>query len=238
MHNNHEDICIPQELASKMDFKLDVIDCSDYNTEFDKINTKNVSMVQSDKKKFQYYNYYSQFQNKLIISGNVSPLIKELFHPVDKVSAINLARLSHYHNSKFALEAISEWLNGSLNIAKEYNVIIEKLFYWELRFGTWAPMYNSELDIAVEEFSPYNCRDLINNSLSTPASFRIKPDHILYTKLINNLWPELLEISINPHSNRLINKNKKKFILKGMDFLRKIKIYNLARFFYRKLVLR
>ena len=238
MDSNHEDIHIPQELSSKMDFKLDVIDCSDYNTEFDKINTKNVSMVQSDKKKFQYYNYYSQFQNKLIISGNVSPLIKELFHPVDNVSAVNLARLLHYHNSKFALKAISEWLNVSLTIAKEYNVSIEKLFYWELRFGTWAPMYNSELDIAVEEFSPYNCRDLINNSLSTPASFRIKPNYILYTKVINNLWPELLEISTNPHSNQLINKKKKYFIKKGMDFLRNIGLYNLVRFFYRKLILK
>ncbi|MCJ7802630.1 MAG: hypothetical protein MUP82_09780, partial [Candidatus Marinimicrobia bacterium] len=235
MDDNHEDIAIPKQIASNNNLNFNVIDCSKYNNEFDKINTKNVFMVQSDRKKLQYFNYFTKFGNKMIISGNISPLIKVLHPQVDKVTAKNLARLLHFHNSKYAVKAISKWLEQSNGYSKKYNINIEKLFYWEMRFGTWAPMFNSELDIAVEEFSPYNCRNLLNVMLSTPVELRSSPNQILYSKIIHKLWPELLELPINPNSyNNPMNK-KNKIINGTMRLLKIIGLYKVARFFYRKL---
>ncbi len=237
MDNTHQDIAIPKQIASNNNLNFNVIDCSEYNNDFDKINTNNVYIVQSDKKKLQYYNYFSQFDNKLIISGNVGQLIKALYPPVDKITANNLARLLYFHNSKYAVNAISKWLEKSNSYSKKYDINIEKLFYWEMRLGTWAPMFNSELDIAVEEFSPYNCRDLINILLSIPAELRTRPNVIIYRRIIKKLWPELLDLPINPNSYSNSIK-KKKFILRTMDLLKKIGLYKTVRYFYRKLILR
>ncbi len=238
MDDNHEDLVIPKQLASNNNLNFNIIDCSEYNNEFDKINTKNVFMVQSDKKKLQYFNYFSQFDNKLLISGNVSPLIKELHPRVDKVTAKNLARLLYFHNNKYAVKAISKWLKQSNEYSKKYNVNIEKLLYWEIRSGSWAPMFNAELDIALEEFSPYNCRKLLNVMLSAPSEFRTNPDQILYNRIIDKLWPELLELPINPNTYRNSIKKKKKLIHWIMSLLKKIGLYNAIRPLYRKLILR
>jgi hypothetical protein len=238
MDDEHEDISIPKELSLQHNLNLNVIDCTEYNVEFDKIINKNVSIIQSHTKKLQHYNYFSQFNNKLIISGNASPLIKEQLPNIDKINAINLARLLHWHNSKHAVKEIRKWLEHSINYSKKYNINIEKLFYWEIRFGSWGPMFNSELDIAVEEFSPYNCRNLISTMLSVPMHYRTKPNVTIYSKIISNLWPELLNIPINPNSyNNPVNM-KKKIILRTMKFLKKIGLYKVVRFFYRKLILR
>lgn len=238
MDDSHEDILIPKEIASNNNLNFDIIDCTEYDKDFDKINTQNVYLVQSDKKKFQYYNYFRDFENILIISGNVSPLIKEQYHSIDKINVTNLARLMHYQNDKLAKKAISNWLNNVKDITITFDISIESLFYWELRFGTWASMFNSELDIATEEFSPYNCRDLINIMHSVPAKYRSKPDVLLYHQIIKRLWPELLDIPINPVSYSLKNKNNKKYILIGMNLLRKNGLYRFIRYFYRKLFLR
>ena len=238
MDDNHEDIAISKQIASNNNLNFNVVDCSEYDNEFDEINTKNVYLVQSDKKKLQYYNYFTKFGDKMIISGNVSPLIKELHPQVDRVTAENLARLLHFHNSRYAVKAISKWLEQSIDYSQKYEINIEKLFYWEMRFGTWAPMFNSELDIAVEEFSPFNCRNLLNVMLSTHSELRTSPNQILYSKIINKLWPGLLELPINPnsHSNSINRKNK--LIHKCMDILKIIGLYKTVRFFYRKFILK
>jgi hypothetical protein len=238
MDDEHEDISIPQELSLRHNLNLNVIDCTEYNIEFDKMIKKNVSIIQSDKKKLQHYNYFSQFDNKLIISGNVSPLIKEQLSIVDKVTAINLARLLHWHNSKYAVKEISQWLESSINHSKKYNINIEKLFYWEIRFGSWGPIFNSELDIAVEEFSPYNCRNLINTMLSIPFHYRTKPNVTIYSKIISNLWPELFNVPINPNTYNILIKKNKELIRASMKYLKKIGLYKIVRFFYRKLILK
>lgn len=238
MDDNHEDIVIPKQLASSNNLNFNIFDCSEYNNEFDKINTKNVFMVQSDKKKLQYFNYFTMFSDEMVISGNVSPLIKELHPRVDKVTANNLARLLHFHNSKYAVKVISNWLEQSIDCSQKCKINIEKLFYWEMRFGTWAPMFNSELDIAVEEFSPYNCRNLLNAMLSTPSGLRTSPNQILYSRIINKLWTELLELPINPNSHNYSSNKKKQMIHMAMGFLKKIGFYKAVRFFYRRLILR
>jgi len=238
MDDEHEDIFIPNELSLQHNLKINIIDCTEYNLEFDKINKNNISIIQSEKKKLQHYNYFSQFDNKLLISGNVSPLIKEQLPKVDKVTALNLARLLHLHNSKYAVREISKWLEKSINYSKKYKIDIEKLFYWEIRFGSWGPMFNSELDIAVEEFSPYNCRDLINVMLSIPIHYRTKPNVTIYSRVISNLWPELLDIPINPNTGNIIMKKNHEILHTLMRFLKKIGLYKIVRFFYRKLILK
>lgn len=238
MGNNHEDIYIPLQLSKALDINFKVIDCSDFSNDFEDILTKNVGYIQSDKKKYQHFNYYTNYENKLIISGNVSPLVKEQYHSVDKVTATNLARLIHLHNNKLALRAISNWLKEIKKYATVNNIKIdfEKYFYWEVRFGWWAPMYNAELDIATEEFSPHNCRDLIDIMNSVPTEYRIKPKVLLYKLIIQKLWPELLSFPVNPNSYQKYHNENISTIKSFQKILKKLGLYKITRFFYRKFI--
>ena len=81
-------------------------------------------------------------------------------------------------------------------------VKIEAIFIdgWELDDGNWLAMCQLEFDIAWKDlFTPYNCRSIINTMLSVKLDYMMPPKNEFYMKLINNLWPDVLDIPINPH---------------------------------------
>ena len=60
--------------------KFNVIECEKIiDNEFDSILKKNVSIIQCDKKKVLYYNFYKNFQGKLNVGGNVSEITRSSY---------------------------------------------------------------------------------------------------------------------------------------------------------------
>lgn len=47
-------------------------------------------------------------------------------------------------------------------------------------------------------FLPYNCRALFTDFMSAPEESRARPSTELYSAVIADLWPELLQYPINP----------------------------------------
>jgi hypothetical protein len=77
------------------------------------------------------------------------------------------------------------------------------LFEWEQECGSWLAMTELEFDIAWRDiFTPFNNRELLMATLSTPTRWRKGPDYPLFRRLIERLWPELLQYPINPHRTR------------------------------------
>jgi hypothetical protein len=72
------------------------------------------------------------------------------------------------------------------------------LFYMEHRMGNWQAQSQLEWAIVHEVLTPFNNRELIDLMLSVPVKYRIKPNFILFTNVIDILWPELLNYPINP----------------------------------------
>ena len=235
LKNNHADLRIPKILLSQLGLEFRIIDCNDYTDEFDDLYQKSISTYQSDIKKKQHYNFFSKFHGKLNISGNGNPLIKIGLPRINEISAYSLAQLIGFHNQEYAIKNIRKWLNQTLPYAKNNNIHIVTLFYWEMRFGNWAPMYNAELDLSIEEFAPFNCRRLINSILSLDDKYRMPSNMLLYQEMIRTLWPEVLTEPVNPGRYTIYKKIKKLFIKLAFNFLKKIKLYNFVRMIFRKL---
>jgi hypothetical protein len=72
------------------------------------------------------------------------------------------------------------------------------IFYWEERLGNWGTQTQIDKDIAQEEFNLFNSRGLITLYLSVNARHLTPPHFYLHKRIIKALWPETLDVPINP----------------------------------------
>ena len=61
----------------------------------------------------------------------------------------------------------------------------------------------TEADIAHEIFLPYNCRRLLLTLLSAEEKYRMPPEFELNRRLADHMWPETLDVPINPYPFRI-----------------------------------
>jgi hypothetical protein len=103
-------------------------------------------------------------------------------------------------DNQFAIREIEKWFAGIGNI---YNLDLDTIFFWEQREGNWLAGNQLEFDTAWQEIViPYNCRNLLIDMLSVSKRDRWAPRNVLYRRIIMNLWPEVMQEPINPHSTR------------------------------------
>ncbi len=102
--------------------------------------------------------------------------------------------------SPIALHAFAHWLSD-LPI---YNHDVWDLFRWEQRAGNWLAMCQLELgDVAWQDnFTPYNCRGLLERFFSVDVQHRWAPRCELQRRLIRRLWADTLALPINPHKQK------------------------------------
>ena len=72
------------------------------------------------------------------------------------------------------------------------------LLYWENTMGNWGTVGNSESDIALEEFDPYDSHFLYETFLAVDEKYRTYTNNTLFREMIKRMWPELLQWPINP----------------------------------------
>ena len=101
-------------------------------------------------------------------------------------------------NSPYAVEQCQRWLDGTLPAARRFGVNILTLLLWEQLLGNWGTVGNSESDIAIEEFDPYDSHYLYETLLGVDKRYSKYGNSILFREMIRNMWPELLEYPINP----------------------------------------
>jgi len=71
-------------------------------------------------------------------------------------------------------------------------------------------MTQLEFDIAWREsITPYNCRDVLTTLLGVDERHRRAPDYALFRRLIERLWPEVLQEPINPRSRQSLHQRLK-----------------------------
>ena len=106
-----------------------------------------------------------------------------------------LAALTRLGDHPWVQEAFDDWLRS---VPPNSTLHPLDLFYWEQRLGSWAGTLFREWDIALEGFSPFNCRALMQTFLGVDERHRIGPSYSFHTELIRALWPEALREPINP----------------------------------------
>ena len=146
----------------------------------------------------QYHYYNNRNRNIINISGNCGEIVRN-FYGNQKINDFkNLALLTELNNYKYVNNEIKKWVEESRNFAKEHNIPLSDLFYWEQRVGNWGTLYSFEQDIAIEEFCPFNNKEILLAFFCITSEMRKYPDYKFLKKLINSLWSETLIEPINP----------------------------------------
>lgn len=146
--------------------------------------------------------HYDQHYAKHVINVNGNPIhIAKCNYGVARsgTTAEQLRKMSGCSRENIYLcKKIDEWVLSAASYARQNNISLRDLFFWENRVGNWGALLPFEQDIAVEEMSPFNNRNLLLAMLQIPPNKRQKPHYIFFKKLIKYLWPQLLSFPINP----------------------------------------
>jgi len=225
---SHPDIDIPSKLSKKLKFNFTVREAKNYDEAFESTLIKSVDIPQSENKRVLYYDFFSEFKDEVNISGVVGELCRSRYGDKREVSAKKLAAIFGRDDSIYAVQMAQKWLD-EIKISKleDTGVNIWDLFYWEQFIGNWGVAGQASSDLAIEEFFPFNCRDIIELSYGLDdLSYEDSP---LFIALINHMWPEALSEPVNPKSKF------EECISISKNFLRKIGVFNKIRFLYFKL---
>jgi hypothetical protein len=230
---NIKDIRIPSELCKRLELKHVVItipDRMDFN--FETFFNKNVTTAR-ESKGLNINGLYTYFKNAgcevVLTSGNMSEISKRNARRLPRlpnylVNDSLLTLFAEMQGSSIAPCKFREWheaFNNNIH-CKQLNVL--DMFYWEQRMARWAAMTFSEMDIAFENFCPFNCRELLSTMIGLPLYYRSQPDYIFHSELVNYMWPETLQLPINPLDSSFIKHTR--------YFLFKTRLYDILKLLY------
>jgi len=208
MQENHPDISIASMLLSQNGLRHDVVKSSlIIDDEFLAVFRRNTAVPHSVYAPDTYAisEYYRKNYGKcfVVLTGSASEIARsshrlDLKKPMSaKIYPEDLASVEVMEKSNYVLDSFDKWIKGANNL---HNYDILDVFEWEQGHGNWLAMCQLEFDIVWEDlFTPFNCRELLETMLSVDRKYRQAPDYKLFHAIILKLWPELLDIPINPH---------------------------------------
>jgi len=145
-----------------------------------------------------YNVYYKKHQDRVNLLG-VGEIGREYYGSAPRtLTGYYLAHCLRYRRSKYAAVQCEKWLREAEGAAKENGVDIMQLFLWEMLLGTWGNVGNSESDIAIEEFDPYDSHLVYETMLSVDRKHTSGSLPDLFRGMFREMWPELLEFPFNP----------------------------------------
>ena len=228
--DDHMDIAIPSKMLDDVGVRFNVHrDMPSLREGFFKILNSNVEGARNLPKTLAIQYYYDFHQEKINLNGNGSEVTRCYYG----ITHLESSRVTSEHIIQsigfkkaypYLKREIEDWLITARDVAKEQNISIMDLFYWEQRMGNWGGMFLAEQDIAVEGFMPFNNRKLILIALGVEEKYRCGPNHVLHKKLIENMWRELLRYRINPESLR---EKARKHVIKVLPVNAKVLIKRL-----------
>lgn len=196
----HRDLKAARALAEHLGLDLKVIAVDEEVPEdFTRLFRLSVAVHQTDSKIPLHYNFASEFEGRVFVSGNASEVARGYYGWPRGVDARRLAGFwgARGAEAEFLVREFDSWFREAREPCERSGVAVTDLFYWEQRMGNWGAMYCADSDIAVEVVWPFNCRRLLEILLSAPRERRAKPHHRLYVEIIENLWPGALRIPLN-----------------------------------------
>jgi len=229
------DIKIPKYMLRRFKTPFNKLDCRmEMNPEFYKTYKSNVDFAHDDYAKITNGMIDKFPQDRVVLRGNVSEIVRCSFYPDGKHDEITsadqlLANWPEWNDIPFIMEYLENWMNSVKEMCKEYNVDILDLWYMELFMGAWMAQGQLEWDIIHEEFTPYNYRPLIETMLGVPIKYRLHHKPVLYQKILKHLWPELLYWPINPPSWN--KRHQFKYFIANLS--KKAGLYSFGREVYR-----
>jgi hypothetical protein len=199
LSNKHPDIKIPCGIFKILGIPFHVHSVEgEVDKCFKEIFLNNTFMA-NDRILSTIYNvYFKHHHEKLNILG-VGEIGRGFFGAEPQgLDGFYLARSLKYKYSPYAVNQCEKWLEAVRPVARACGVNIMTLLLWEQLLGNWGAVGNSESDIAIEEFDPYNSHYLYETFLSVDKKHAARGGRFLFELMIKRMWPELLSFPINP----------------------------------------
>lgn len=199
LNDNSPDIRIPSNMFKKINVPFHVHEVEGLvDEEFRKVFLNNTFLSKDLMLPVIYNVYFKNHQNKVNLLG-VGEIVRDYYGEApNDLSGYYLAYCLKYKRSRYATTQCEKWLRGVREVAEECNVDIMKLFLWEMLLGNWGAVGNSESDIAIEEFDPYDSHYIYEVMLSVDPKYTKGAVPDLFKALYKEMWPELLEFPFNP----------------------------------------
>lgn len=205
MTENHPDVLVPSLLAHQLGLTFVVRKpAPEVPDWFVSTLAHNVTGARILPKTHSIYQKLIDGENRININGNGSEICRNFFDKygkldLERITTEDLASMLYGKKSQpeFAVRELQEW-KESFDYQPDGNWNILDFLYWEQRLGNWGAQFPAEQDVAVEEISPFNCRQLLELLISVPRNMRMAPNYALYQELIRTMWPEALSFPINP----------------------------------------
>jgi len=114
------------------------------------------------------------------------------------LNSYRLAYALGYKDSNYVRRICREVLAEVLPVGRRFGINVMTLVYWEQRLGNWGAVGNSESDIAIEEFDPFDSHSLYETLLGVDEKWSKYSRPTVFREMILHMWPELLNWPVNP----------------------------------------
>ncbi|WP_422359479.1 hypothetical protein [Reichenbachiella sp.] len=202
------DITTPQRLLDKMGLPFHILKQGEQVSETVRDTLlQNVELMLHRHFNF-WYNVFYQKKGYLNITS-VSEFARNYYHyeaDPKNLSGDDLANLNKFKGDIFVSGVYNKWLAESRKSFDEKGYNALDMFYWEEKMGNWLANGRSSMGSVIEDFSPFNCRNLMINFLAVDEKHRGRYNSIFHKKIIEKLCPEALQEPINgSHKYQVIN---------------------------------
>jgi len=200
LNNKSADIYIPKSMFERLKIPFHIHRIKGpVDEEFKKVFLQNTFMS-TDRILPTIYNvYYKKHQDKVNLLG-VGELGREYYGEApSELTGYYLAHKLKYRSSRYSTAQCERWLQEVKEISKNYNVDIMKLFLWEVLLGNWGAVGNSESDIAIEEFDPYDSHYIYEIMFFVEQGRGRSGIGELFEGMFMDMWPELMDYPFNPN---------------------------------------
>lgn len=198
---DHTDIQIAKKILADYGKNFTLIDnLEPLDEDFIKLLQKSVAGTQILPKTLTIQHFYKKDEEFIHVSGNNSAVFKSYYKQSiakDGKEVANIVGLPK--NLTIFNDDFDAWVKERKVFAKDKDIDLMKLFYREMRMPNWGVQYQQEADIAMEEFAPFNNREIIMRLLELSKA---KPYTEVFDDIMNGLDPKLLTYPINPRTNK------------------------------------
>ncbi|WP_416334914.1 hypothetical protein ACKRLN_00350 [Anaerococcus sp. DFU013_CI05] len=206
LKEDHPDLVIASQILKDDDRDLIIIDnLAELTEDFTYYYQKNIdsSRIYPKTLTAQHMLYSPDFPNNtLILTGNYSEIFKDYYKKTKASSGKEITKLIGIPK-KYTIfdDSFDNWINENKGIINESKINMMDLFFWEHRLPNFGVNYVANQDIAAEEFSIFNNRELF--MVLIKAKYANKTNHTkIFKDIIERMHPRLMTYPINPTSGK------------------------------------
>jgi hypothetical protein len=198
------DVRIPREMFKELKIPFHVhVPEGPVDEEFRKVFLSNTFMSTDLVLPTIYNVYFKRHEKKVNLLG-VGEIGRNYYGRTPaKLTGYFLARSLKYRSSEYATDWCEKWLRQTTPVANAYNVDLMQLFLWEGLLANWGVVGNSESDIAIEEFNPYDSHYIYEIMLSIDRRHTEGAVPEFFRAMFQRMWPELLKFPFNAPETKL-----------------------------------